>query len=92
MEPDMSEAQRSTDTINVSEVRQEFATVLNSVFRNERRVLVEKSGIPVAAVVSVEDLRRLERFDERGNHAADESEHAETHGRGKRKKNRSKSH
>ena len=61
----MSEAQRSTETINVSEVRQEFATVLNSVFRNERRVLVEKSGIPVAAVVSVEDLRRLEQFEKR---------------------------
>jgi len=53
-----------TETVNASEVRQQFARVLNSVFRHERRVLVEKSGIPVAAVVSTDDLRRLERLDE----------------------------
>ena len=59
----------ATETINASEVRQQFAHVLNSVFRNERRVLVEKSGIPIAAVVSTEDLRRLELLDEQDRDA-----------------------
>jgi prevent-host-death family protein len=92
MEPAMSE-QRSTETINVSDVRQQFATVLNSVFRNERRVLLEKSGIPVAAMVSVDDLRRLEQLEARASRAADDdSERGDSEGRGKKKKKSSKSH
>ena len=59
----------STEAVNASDVRQQFASVLNSVFRHERRVLVEKSGIPVAAVVSTDDLRRLERLDEEDREA-----------------------
>src|SRR5690606_21737694 len=54
----------TTQTMNATHARQQFATVLNRVFRKEARVVIEKSGIPVAAIVSAEDLKRLDRLDE----------------------------
>jgi prevent-host-death family protein len=51
-------------TINVAEARKSFAQLLNRVFRKESRVVVEKSGIPVAAIVSTDDLERLQRLDD----------------------------
>jgi prevent-host-death family protein len=56
---------QAVETMNTSDARQQFASVLNRVFRRESRVLVEKSGIPVAAIVSPDDLRRLQELDKR---------------------------
>lgn len=53
-----------TQVMKASEVRQQWSQLLNKVFRNETRVVVEKSGIPVAAVISVEDLDRFTQLDE----------------------------
>jgi prevent-host-death family protein len=52
-----------TQTINASTARQEFSKILNKVFREETRIVVEKSGIPVAAIVSTEDLKRLDQLE-----------------------------
>lgn len=52
-----------TETITASEARQHFASLLNRIFREQTRVVVEKSGIPVAALVSTHDLERLIRLD-----------------------------
>ena len=60
----MGERQPMTQTIKASEARQHWSELLNKVFRKETRVIVEKSGIPVAAIVSAEDLKRLTRFDQ----------------------------
>ena len=60
----MREQQPITQTLNVSDARKHFSTLVNQVARKEARVLVEKSGAPVAAIVSAEDLRRLQQFDE----------------------------
>ena len=49
--------------IKASEAREQWATLLNNVFRNQTRVVVEKSGIPVAAVISAEDLDRLTKLE-----------------------------
>jgi len=51
-------------TLSASAARQQWSALLNKVFRKEARVLVEKSGIPVAAIVSAEDLERLARLEE----------------------------
>lgn len=51
------------ETIAASQARQEWSTVLNKVFRQEARMLVEKSGVPVAAIISVRDLERFERME-----------------------------
>lgn len=67
----MSEQQPATQTMNATDARQQFSRLLNRVFRRETRVLVEKSGIPVAAIISTEDLKRLNRLDELDREAAD---------------------
>ncbi len=53
-----------TVTMNVTDARQHFSEVLTKVFRGQSRVVVEKSGIPVAAIISTADLERLRRYDE----------------------------
>lgn len=52
-----------TQTIAASAARQQFSQLLNNVFRREIRVVIEKSGIPVAAIVSADDLVALRRFE-----------------------------
>ena len=55
--------QPPTQTLNISTVRAELTTLLNRVSRKEARVIVEESGIPVAALVSPDDLERLAQLD-----------------------------
>src|ERR687885_196403 len=59
----MREREPMTQTMKASQARQEFSQLLNRVFRRETRVIVEKSGIPVAAIISAEDLERLTRLE-----------------------------
>ncbi len=59
----MPERQPITQTISVSQARQQWSELLNKVFRRETRVIVEKSGIPVAAIVSAADFERLNRLE-----------------------------
>jgi prevent-host-death family protein len=56
--------QPTTETMKISEVKQQLNRLVNRVYRHETRVMVEKSGIPVAGIVSIEDLRRLDRLDQ----------------------------
>jgi prevent-host-death family protein len=53
-----------TKTMQASQVREQWSSVINSVYKGETRILVEKSGIPVVGVVSAADLERLQRLDE----------------------------
>ncbi len=61
----MAEREPVTESLNVSEARKQWSGLLNRVARRETRFLIEKSGAPVAAVVSADDLRRLEELDAR---------------------------
>jgi prevent-host-death family protein len=49
--------------MKISDVRSQLNQLVNRVYRRETRVIVEKSGIPVAGIVSAEDLRRLKQLD-----------------------------
>ncbi len=60
----MREQQPNTQTMKISDVKQQLNRLVNRVYRNETRVVVEKSGIPVAGIVLVNDLRRLARLDQ----------------------------
>jgi prevent-host-death family protein len=60
----MPERETKTQTMKLTDARQNFSQVLNQVFRENTRVLVEKSGIPVAGIVSAKDLERLNQLDE----------------------------
>ena len=55
--------QPTIQTMKASEARAQFSQVLNEVFRRQKRVVVEKSGIPVAGIVSAQDLERLQAFE-----------------------------
>ena len=59
----MAASDPTTQTINVTEARQSWSQLLNRVFRSRERVIVEKSGIPVAALISVADLERFEHLE-----------------------------
>ena len=59
----MREAEPMTHTMNVTTVRENWSKVINAVFRRQQRVVLEKAGIPVAALVSPQDLERLRRYD-----------------------------
>lgn len=52
-----------TQVMKASEARAQWSQLLNRVFRDQTRVVVEKSGIPVAAVISAEDLERFNRLE-----------------------------
>jgi len=59
----MRERELITQTMKASEARQQFSQVLNKVFRGETRVVVEKSGIPVAGIISADDLERFNQLE-----------------------------
>ena len=59
----MREPEPMTQTMSVTQVRENWSKVLTAVFRRQKRVVLEKAGIPVAAIVSAEDLKRLQQYD-----------------------------
>jgi len=59
----MNEPGPEIEIMKISDVKNALSSVVNKVYRKETRVLVEKSGIPVAALVSPEDLKRLSQWD-----------------------------
>ena len=60
----MNVQEAATRTMKISDVKARLSSLVNEVYRQETRVLVEKAGIPVAALVSVQDLQRLAQLDE----------------------------
>lgn len=61
--------QRTTETMSVSEARQRFSDALNRVREDDVRIIVEKSGIPVAAVVPISVLEGDEERERRRQEA-----------------------
>ncbi len=52
-----------TETMKMTDAKQQFSRVVNEVYKTHRRVLVEKGGIPVAGIVTAADLERLNQLD-----------------------------
>ena len=59
----MGGQERATKTVKISALKNSLSRVVNAVSHDEARVLIEKNGVPVAAIVSVSDLRRLVDID-----------------------------
>ena len=57
----MREHQPMTQTMKSTEARQAWGQVLNRVYRTNARVIVEKAGIPVAAIISPQEMDRFLR-------------------------------
>jgi prevent-host-death family protein len=52
-------------TIKASEARKQWSQLINEVFRGESRIIIERSGLPVAAIISAADLDRLTQLEAR---------------------------
>lgn len=59
----MPERSTTPRTMTISEVKKVLSELVDEVGLGNTRVLVEQAGRPVAALVSVDELARLERFD-----------------------------
>lgn len=46
--------------MNVSESRKQYSELLNRVHRDEQQIIIEKNGIPVAAIVPMSVVRDAE--------------------------------
>jgi len=51
--------------MNVSESRRQYSEILNRIYRDEEQVIIEKNGIPVAAIVPMSVVRDAELTEER---------------------------
>ena len=58
-----------THTLTISDVRRRLSSIVEEVSRKETRIVVEKRGIPIAAIVSADDLERLTRIEEEDRRA-----------------------
>ena len=48
--------------IRVTEVRNHLGSLINRVFRGEEHLVIEKLGIPVAAVISMREYEEYRRY------------------------------
>lgn len=60
----MPDREPTTQTVKASEARAQWSRLINKVARRQSRFIVEKSGIPVAAIVSADDLARLNHLEQ----------------------------
>jgi PHD/YefM family antitoxin component YafN of YafNO toxin-antitoxin module len=59
MDPD----EPMTQTLNTADIKQQWSTLLDKIATREARVIVEEGGVPVAAIISLGDLKRLQRLE-----------------------------
>ena len=59
----MHRSQSATRTVDASDAGRQFDELLATVDRAATRVILEKGGKPVAAIISAADLDRLNRLD-----------------------------
>ena len=60
----MSKQSLPLQTVSAAEARHEFTELLGQVKRQGGRVLVEERGVPVAAIISAQDLVQLNRLEQ----------------------------
>lgn len=61
----MSRPSTTTKRISVTDARQHFSALLNDVSRGKSRVIIEKQGAPIAAIISPRDLEFFESMESR---------------------------
>jgi|GEM_PF-1802891 len=57
--------QLTTETMNVSESRKQYSELLNRVHQGEAQIIIEKNGIPLAAIVPLSVVRDAEMTERR---------------------------
>ena len=61
-EETMADDRSMTRTVDVAEARAQWDQVIEDVGQRRGRIVIERDGIPVAAVISAADLERLQRL------------------------------
>lgn len=61
----MPAPKRETERIDVAHVAAELPGLIDAVATDRTRVLIERGGRPVAALVSAEDVRRLAQWEQK---------------------------
>ncbi len=56
--------------MNATEARKKFLELLNRAEHGKERIRIERHGKPVAAIISYEDLNRLEALEDASDSAA----------------------
>ena len=59
----MIERKPMLNTIKASEARTNFGKVLKRVHRGDERIIIEKGGLSVAAVIGIDDLEKLTQLE-----------------------------
>lgn len=59
----MAEREPMTQSMTISDVQKDLRPLVKKVSHKETRVLVEDEGTPLAAIVSIADLKRLTQMD-----------------------------
>jgi prevent-host-death family protein len=59
----MATRQPVNETLNSTEARAHWGRVLGEVQRGGKRVVIERDGVPVAAIISADELRRFEQWE-----------------------------
>ena len=54
---------RETTTMKISDARSQLNSIAGRIYKEGERIVVEKSGIPVMALISARDLERLQLFE-----------------------------
>jgi prevent-host-death family protein len=52
-----------TTTMKFTDARAHLSEIFNRVAKEETRILVEKNGVPVGAIISARDLQRFEAIE-----------------------------
>src|SRR3954453_328202 len=60
----MDEQLPQNQTLNATDVRANWSQVLLDVYNHKSRVLVQKGGIPVAAIIAMDELKRYQRIEQ----------------------------
>jgi prevent-host-death family protein len=55
----MRTSEPKTQTLTIADVENTFSSLVHWISRQETRIVVEESGTPVAAIISVDDLERF---------------------------------
>jgi prevent-host-death family protein len=56
---------QKTETMSVSASRKQYSEIINRVYRDQDQVIIEKNGIPVAAIVPVSTVKDVESMESR---------------------------
>ncbi len=59
----MRESEPVIQTMSVTQVRENWSKTLRAVVTRRTRIVLEKAGVPVAVLISPQDLERLRRYE-----------------------------